>query len=165
MQYPITNVLQSVLYSIVLIPICTVHDMWGLGCRHLHLRSTLILRHLLTDEYPHLNAPPLLTTSSPHKYPHLKAPHFFTVILMTILQGLIIGNGGDGQAFPKYRKCLPDALQMAINCSAQANWTNVTIPVCALSPPPHGATHRFGICLLLSVEHWLSLWFYKFNYM
>ncbi|KAL5475188.1 hypothetical protein EMCRGX_G027257 [Ephydatia muelleri] len=52
----------------------------------------------------------------------------FQMILMTILQGLIIGNGGDGQALPKYRKCLPDALQMAINCSAQANWTNVTIP-------------------------------------
>ena len=54
---------------------------------------------------------------------------FFTVAIVVLLQALIYHYGGVGEALPQYKHCLSDTLQMAINCSEKANWSNVTIPV------------------------------------
>ena len=45
------------------------------------------------------------------------------------MQVLIIIEGGHGGRLPEFQHCLSDDLERAINCSMEANWNNVTIPV------------------------------------
>ena len=45
------------------------------------------------------------------------------------MQVLIIIEGGHGGRLPEFQHCLSDDLERAINCSIEANWKNVTIPV------------------------------------
>eukprot|EP00731_Ephydatia_muelleri_P021732 Em0014g323a len=44
------------------------------------------------------------------------------------MQVLIIVNGGHGGRLMELKPCLSDSLQMAIDCSEKANWSNMTIP-------------------------------------
>eukprot|EP00731_Ephydatia_muelleri_P021747 Em0014g338a len=49
------------------------------------------------------------------------------MVIIVLMQGLIYRDGGRGEVMQEYRHCLPDPLQIAINCSEQAG-LNVTIP-------------------------------------
>ena len=45
------------------------------------------------------------------------------------MQVLIIVNGGHGGRLMELKPCVSDSLQMAIDSSEKANWSNMTIPV------------------------------------
>ncbi|KAL5475180.1 hypothetical protein EMCRGX_G027247 [Ephydatia muelleri] len=50
------------------------------------------------------------------------------LIAVVTMQVLIIVNGGHGGRLMELKPCLSDSLQMAIDCSEKANWSNMTIP-------------------------------------
>ncbi|KAL5475161.1 hypothetical protein EMCRGX_G027227 [Ephydatia muelleri] len=63
--------------------------------------------------------------SSPSPQSHLL---YIMVIAVVTMQVLIIVNGGHGGRLMELKSCLSDSLQMAIDCSEKANWSNMTIP-------------------------------------
>ena len=51
------------------------------------------------------------------------------MIAVVLLQTKVWFEGGHGKTVLQFRNCVSESLQMAINCSVTANWTNVSIPV------------------------------------
>ena len=50
------------------------------------------------------------------------------MIAVVLLQTKVWFEGGHGKTVLQFRNCVSESLQMAINCSVTANWTNVSIP-------------------------------------
>ena len=50
------------------------------------------------------------------------------MIAVVTMQVLIIVNGGHGGRLMEFKPCLSGALQIAIDCSEKANWSNMSIP-------------------------------------